>query len=240
MDDKGTFTVSGKLEYLPTNNEYKINSGNYLKLYFKDTGKGIDPKIIKKVFSPYYSTKKNGLGLGLSLCEKIIFQHSGVIRVNSEIGKGSEFWFLLPAIKQIKIEKEKITEKIKPFNYNILVLDDDEQILKTLEKMLNKLDCSCETTKKGEDTIQAFQNGILNKKSFDLGIFDLTIPEGLGGVETLKQILKIDPNFRSIVSSGFSHKDPLNQFEEFGFKSVLKKPYTIQELFKAIQNCMKN
>ncbi|WP_371804526.1 response regulator [Candidatus Lokiarchaeum ossiferum] len=240
MPDGGSLLVESHYLNLPSTNTYNVNEGNYIQVKFIDTGKGILKQNYKKIFDPHFSTKKEGLGLGLMICQKIVSAHEGIISLSSQVGKGSEFTILLPAIQSSQIFQRNEDSMIQNFAYSVLVLDDDPKILTILKKMLNRLGSTVFTTKEGKETLDLYKSLIEGDQKIDFLILDLTIPGGMGGLEVMKHLLKINPEVRVIVSSGYSKDPVLNQHVKYGFKSVLKKPYHIEELKLAINECMKN
>ncbi|MCK5519487.1 MAG: response regulator, partial [Candidatus Marinimicrobia bacterium] len=215
-----------------------LMTGKYIKISIRDDGKGIDKKDIERIFDPYFSTKKTGSGLGLATCHSIVSKHGGHILVESEMGKGSCFIIYLPASKEKTIKTElQEEETIIPNNSvaKILVMDDDEMILNIVTRSLQIDGYRIETALHGQMAIDMYRDAMEKGEGFDLLILDLTIPGGIGGKETLKEILKIDPNAKAIVSSGYATDPVMANFKDFGFKAVAEKPYRISK-FRAIVN----
>jgi PAS domain S-box-containing protein len=212
----------------------------YVKISIKDTGVGIPADMLEKIFDPYFSTKQEGSGLGLAITHSIINKHHGHILVNSKQGKGTEFIIYLPAASQTTHSRniqKKVTVSTSP--QRILVMDDDQAVRMVLEKMLHILGHVVILTGDGREAINIYQERLDTAEPIDLVIVDLTIPGGLGGKETMVQLLQINPAIRVIVSSGYSNNPVMASFKEYGFRAAVNKPYVLQELQAAIETALK-
>ena len=207
-----------------------INSGRYIKATVRDEGIGIDEKHIAEVFDPYFTTKQFGSGLGLATTYSIINKHSGCISVDSQISKGSTFTIYLPATsesqksqnsKPLAIESTKIKESAR-----ILVMDDKEMILDLVTAILEGSGYSVVTVLDGSQAIEKYKESLDKGEPFDAVIMDFTIPGGLGGKDTVKEIMKIDPKAKCIVSSGYTNDAVMANYSEYGFKGIISKPFT--------------
>lgn len=112
----------------------------------------------------------------------------------------------------------------------ILVMDDEEIIQDVLSNMLDFLGYETEIAPDGEKAIDLYRTAMESGKPFDALIMDLTIHGGMGGKEAVKELIKLDPNVRAIVSSGYSTDPAVTNFQEYGFKGVISKPFKIEEL----------
>ncbi len=218
-----------------------LKQGNYIKISVQDEGTGIDEENCKKIFDPYFTTKQSGNGLGLATSYSIIKKHNGHIEVSSKIGAGTTFIVYLPASNSESIEKSNKTEYISKFFHKsakILIMDDEEMICNIAVEMIKEIGFSAEVAKDGVEAIKIYKNSFLVGKPFDAVIMDLTIPGGMGGKETIKQILEIDPKAKVIVSSGYSDDDGFTSYLEYGFKDTLEKPYTANDMRKKLNNVL--
>ncbi len=217
--------------------------GRYVKIEIKDTGPGIPKEIMDKIFDPFFSTKEAGNGLGLAVSYSIVEQHGGHITVSSEEGKGTKFTIYIPAIEKEDAKKEETTEEEREVVNNgkrILVMDDDENIREILKEELEFLGYEVEGAREGEEAIKEYSKALRGGRPFDLVILDLTVIGGIGGKDAAKKIKEIDPNAIIIISSGYSEGDIMANYKEYGFNGVLKKPYTIGELRKILNEILEN
>lgn len=233
MPDGGIISVTCKNITFDNNHHHP---GNYIQVNIKDTGIGISKENIDKIFDPYFSTKETGSGLGLAVTYSIIYKHSGFIDVKSEPGKGTEFSLYLPVTTNCKTDRklsEKITHKHTKNKYSILAMDDEAEIRNLLEIMLKKLGHTVTIVTHGEQAIEKYK-----KKKFDLVILDITIPGGMGGIETMEQLKNIDPNAKGIVSSGYANSPVMSNYKLYGFCGALTKPFLMNNLKDTIDSVM--
>ena len=113
-------------------------------------------------------------------------------------------------------------------------MDDDKTILKVASKMLEKLGYEVSTAKTGEEALQLYQEALRQNKKYKAVIMDLTVPGGLGGKETIQELLKIDPNVIGIVSSGYSTDSVMADFKRYGFSGMIAKPYRLEEITQVL------
>ncbi|TFG64719.1 MAG: PAS domain S-box protein, partial [Nitrospirales bacterium] len=180
----------------------------WILITVKDQGIGISKENLGKIFDPYFTTKATGSGLGLATSYSIIRNHGGVLWAESEMGVGSRFSFLLPALSPEKNEPLPSTKDIKFGHGNILIMDDEPQIRKVLGQMVETCGYSFQAVPDGEEAISVFRQAQDSGTPFSAVILDLTIPGGLGGKEVVKEMLSLDPQLRAIVVSGYSN-DPV-------------------------------
>jgi PAS domain S-box-containing protein len=220
--------------------ELPLPGGKYVKLTITDQGIGIPRKHLGKLFDPYFTTKQKGSGLGLATAYSVINKHSGSIKVESQVGVGTTFELFLPAkeAKALGAHEDPVTPIIG--QGKILVMDDDEKIRKTLCRMLIKLGYEVDSASDGFRALEKFVKATESGRQFDAVILDLTVPGGMGGKETIEKLLRIDPQIRAIVSSGYSDDPIMADFQKYGFSEVMAKPYRIVELSKILQRVISN
>ncbi|WP_371802177.1 response regulator [Candidatus Lokiarchaeum ossiferum] len=122
----------------------------------------------------------------------------------------------------------------------VLVMDDDQNIQNILLKVLKRMDCEVDCADAGEEAIEKYRNSFKASKPYGLVILDLVVPNGMGGLQTMVGLKKINPDVRAIISSGYFQEQDLTSYKEYGFSSILKKPYTIDELISSISECLAN
>jgi CheY-like chemotaxis protein len=117
-------------------------------------------------------------------------------------------------------------------------MDDQEEILGVLASMLGHLGYGVETAKNGESAIDLFSQAQKEGSTFDAVILDLTVRNGMGGLETLKRLLKLDPGVKAVVSSGYSHDPIMDDHRSYGFSAIIAKPYTLGQLEEVLRRLL--
>ncbi|MCG2755074.1 MAG: ATP-binding protein [Desulfobacteraceae bacterium] len=240
---------------MPEGGEIRINCANiedirsetplslpgkaYIKITEQDNGCGIPEKHLEKIFDPYFTTKQEGSGLGLAITHSIINKHNGHISVQSRIGEGSTFTIYLPASdKQITYDPTKKSNKPEDAVSKILVMDDEQLVQDIAKEMLEHLGHEVLQAEDGKEAIKIFTEHRKSGKPLDVIIMDLTIPGGLGGKNAIQEILKIDPAAKVIVSSGYSKDPVMANYQQYGFKAAIAKPFLLAELNKALTDVL--
>jgi CheY-like chemotaxis protein len=215
-----------------------LKNGKYVKIAIKDSGIGIPHHHVSKIFDPYFTTKQKGSGLGLATSYSIIKKHGGILDVTSELGAGSTFFIYLPASeKKLPAAKAEV-EGLLTGKGRILVMDDEEIIRIVTGQMLRTLGYEVVFTENGEQAVEKYSEAIRSNKPFDAVILDLTIRGGMGGQETVKKMIEIDPAIKAIVSSGYTEGPIVSHYMDEGFKARLSKPYEIEELSKTLNRIL--
>ncbi|NOY61358.1 MAG: PAS domain S-box protein [Calditrichaeota bacterium] len=230
IQDEGIFRVRAENTMITDEQALPLENGNYLKITFTDNGTGIAQDILPKVFDPYFSTEEGGSGLGLSTSYSILKKHGGYISVQSKPDEGTTFSVYLPASSVEEPVKEEEESPLEAGHGRILVMDDEENIRKVFGKMLNHLGYEVEFAQDGNEAIDVFLKARDSENAFNAVIMDLTIPGGKGGLETIQQLRKIDPEVKAVVSSGYSNDQIMSKYQDFGFNGFLTKPFKIVEL----------
>lgn len=228
MPNGGIITIQA--ENVHVTHHLSLPGGHYIKISIEDQGVGIPAEHMPNIFDPYFTTKQKGSGLGLATSYSIIKRHGGHLTAESEAGIGTVFTIYLPA----SLEKAANTEHKEKFKHQgqgrILVMDDQEPILRIVEKMLNRMGYETKGVTDGIQAIELYREAYDAGSPFDLVILDLTVPGGMGGEKTATELLKIDPDVKTVVSSGYSNDQIMANYEDYGFCGVVPKPYTKEDL----------
>ncbi len=215
--------------------------GSFIEISVQDEGEGIPEENKESIFTPFFTTKCDGNGLGLAMCNQIVKNHGGLISFDSIPGNGTNFSIFLPiASNNNEVKTESVSSlnviPIIPYTQGkILVMDDDLSIQSILKKILEKMNFIVETCSDGEEAIKILHAHSNHGTPFDAIILDLTIPGKMGGKE-VNAIIKHDfPEIKSLITSGNSTNTVLSNYIDYGFAGVLHKPYTIQDLQNELQ-----
>ena len=235
---------------------------DHLLIEVIDTGHGMSDADLECVFEPYFTTRKenNATGIGLTVCESIAKAHSGFIHLQSKEGKGTIATFCAPlgrgrdssgddpdaplAYPNFDIPnltaKPLVAKGEEPIlvGTRILILEDDAPIRRLMAATLRRAGHEVVETKEGRETIEVYRESMENNSKFHLLICDLTIENGMGGVETMRQLVQMDPDILAIVSSGYSDAPAMSSPASFGFRGVLPKPYAPSELRAAVHRML--
>ncbi|MFH1984321.1 MAG: PAS domain S-box protein [Pseudomonadota bacterium] len=209
----------------------------YAVLSVSDTGVGIAPPILEKIFEPYFTTKEQGkgTGLGLAVVYGIVKEHHGDIKVRSEFGKGSTFSVYLPMMaKDEASESVGREEDVSLGHERILLIDDEEAISKLEKQMLERLGYKVTMRVNSLEALEAFK---ANPDGFDLVISDMSMPN-MTGEQLAHQLIDIRPNIPIIICTGFSERlDPVKA-ASIGVKGFLMKPIVKAEMAKTIRKVL--
>ncbi len=212
-----------------------LPAGEYVRLSVQDSGIGMNDETKKHIFDPFYTTKEEGHGLGLSAILGIVRSHGGVIDVESQLGQGTTFTILLPRMVQepepngiVQGAQKSVERTDSPL---ILVVDDEEPIRDAVTDLLEMAGLRILTAPNGREGVELFRK---NQRSVDLAILDLKMP-GMSGEETFEALRAIDPAVKVIVSSGYGDGDILERVKEKGIADFLQKPYDFDMLIAKIE-----
>lgn len=237
MDDGGSLQVScNNADCIDADTVPLESDRKYVQIRMADQGKGIPVDIIDKVFDPYFSTKTQGSGLGLSIVHSIISKHEGHILVESTPEKGTTFTIYLPAAAGRQEQPHQQSEKVwnRQLRGKVLVMDDEEPVRQTICLMLEEFELESLQAANGEEAVHLYQEHLGTEHPIGLTILDLTVPGGMGGKDAAQQILALDPDARIVVASGYSQDPIMANYREHGLCAVLAKPFDLDELEKIL------
>lgn len=213
-----------------------MKPGTYLKLTVEDTGTGILPEVQRRMFEPFYTTKKQGqgTGMGLSVVYGIVKAYSGVIDVKTEVGKGSKFIVFLPK-SDVHITDEDEQEGYScSAHERILFIDDEPDVLSMTKSILERLNCSVVAFTDASDALKLFED---DPYAFDLIITDQVMP-GMTGTALTKEILVLRKDIPVILCTGYSETVSPEMAREAGVREFVMKPVTKKEMGQAIRRVL--
>ncbi|MBN2071632.1 MAG: cache domain-containing protein [Candidatus Krumholzibacteriota bacterium] len=241
MPDGGHLYITMVNVDISANEIQGLDEGKYIKITVADEGIGIDRNHLGRIFDPYFTTKHAGNGLGLTTVYSIIKSHGGSISVDSKHGKGATFKLYLPASDQsLLIEKGRPSSKSIKIDQTtrVLVMDDEKMICDVVSRMLKNEVFAIETALDGMQMLKIYKDAMDAGEPFDVVIMDLTIPGGVGGKDAIREILKINPEAKVIVSSGYANDPVMANYSEYGFRGIVAKPYKKKKLLEVLSHVL--
>ncbi len=230
-----TSNVSLNDEYLRTH--LGAQPGKYVLLTISDTGVGIEADVLDRIFEPFFTTKSNrgGTGLGLAMVHGIVAQHGGYIRCYSEPGRGTSFKIYFPVSAGELIPDVSSTREMPAFGTEtILLVDDDDQIREMARQMVELGGYQVITARSGEEALEMYTS---HGADIALIILDLIMP-GMGGNRCLEELLRIDPDVRVLVASGYSENGLSVAEKGAGARGFVGKPYDAKDILSAIRKVL--
>ncbi|HSO18389.1 MAG TPA: ATP-binding protein, partial [Desulfosarcina sp.] len=212
--------------------------GNYAVLSIADTGHGIDPRVIDKIFDPYFTTKTQGkgTGLGLAVVYGIVKDHGGFLQVDSEVGQGSTFSVHLPILNDAG-EENPSADDIginATGSESILLVDDEAAVVKLEKQMLERMGYHIEERVSSIEALKAFE---AKPDAFDLVITDMTMPH-MTGDQLARKLMSIRKDIPVIICTGFSERIDNEKAAALGVKGVLFKPVVKSDMARMIRKVL--
>ncbi len=233
----GNFTVTAKSTKVAGDNPLSLSAGEYVHISLADEGAGIPKQFLTKIFDPYFTTKQQGSGLGLATAYSIMKRHDGSVSAESS-ADGTTFHLYLPASDEIIPEKKEVAVSYSFEGGRVLVMDDEPSVIEVATAMLTVMGFQVDPAADGEEALKRYRKAKEEGEPYLAVIMDLTIPGGMGGAETIKELLKYDPKARAIVSSGYSNDAVMANYKSHGFVGVMEKPYNLSRLTVVLQRAL--
>ena len=214
-----------------------LRPGYYSHLTISDTGHGIDPAILPRIFDPYFTTKRKdeGVGIGLDMVHRIIKSYRGDITVYSEPGKGTTFHIFLPGIRQEEKRHNTDVEKSKSgAGERILFVDDDPGVAAMGERLLEKLGYRVEVSTQSHEAFEAFHKA---PHRFDIVVSDYIMPD-MTGLQLARKIKEIRADIPIIMCTGFSESINKSNFKSLGIDGFFMKPIVIKQLAQLVRKLL--
>jgi len=217
----------------------EIAAGGYIKITVSDNGPGIPVQDLDHIFEPFYPKKvmgRSGTGLGLAIVWSIIHDHDGFIDIESG-SDGTSFELFIPSTyeKELCNNPAISVNALRGRGETILVVDDQKTQCITTRNLLTSIGYSIFMAKSGEEALELY-----SKNPVDLVILDMILENGMNGRETYEEMLKINPQQKAIVISGFSENKELAKIQELGVSHFIRKPYTLEQLGLAVKQSLQD
>jgi len=237
MPSGGIVRVSARNLEIDANSGLPIRPGRYVQVQVADNGRGIQKRLVTKIFDPYFTTKSTGTGLGLSISYSVVKKHGGLLHLERNSADGSTFTFYLPATdSEPPVPEPTLENEIFSFNHQrVLVMDDEAAIRDLTSELLGTLGYKVTTAPDGAEALKKYELAMRTGETFQAVILDATIRGGMGGVATMERLRDLDPNVTAIICSGYSDDAALAEFLTYGFRAALPKPFTRHELANVLQ-----
>jgi len=239
MDGSGTVRISAENRTVRDGEVHTLAAGNYLAVAIADNGVGISEKHRLRIFDPYFTTKRDGRGLGLAVSHSVVANHHGSITVDSQVGQGSVFTVYLPSASGDAIAVHTAAAEIVRGRGLVLIMDDEESVRQIAGKIVRALGYEAAYARDGREAIDIWREARAKGQPFDVAIMDLTVPGGMGGREAIRELLAIDPEAKAVVSSGYCQDPVMANFRDYGFRDVLAKPYSVLDVSRALSALLK-
>ena len=212
----------------------ELGEGQYVRLQVEDTGCGMDEDALAQLFDPFFTTKLTGRGLGLASVLGIMKGHRGGVAVSSTKGKGSTFTVLIPATEDEAV-REPDEAAAEPWTLDrapaVLVVDDEEGVLRVTARMLDHAGFAVLTAKDGEEAVAVFRE---NRDKVDAVLLDLTMPH-MDGAEALRELLAVQPDVPVLIASGYSSDQARERLQGAGKPAgFIHKPFKPEELLREL------
>jgi len=214
----------------------RVEPGRYIRISVTDHGIGIPEQHLGRIFDPYFSTKDQASGLGLATAYSIVKNHGGYVSVASKLGEGTTLTVNLPVSAAETVPRP--VGRMPARGSRILVMEDEANCRSLTVKMLSLLGHSVEAVHDGNAAVEQYTRALNTDHPFDAILLDLIVPSGLGGREALELISEVDPSVKAIMVSGRARNSMPADSEDLGFKAVIAKPFTLEELRTTLRTVM--
>jgi PAS domain S-box-containing protein len=213
-----------------------MNGHSFVKVSVRDTGQGMDKKTQGRIFDPFFSTKKGGMGtgLGLSTVYSTIREHNGMITVESEVGNGTVFNIFFPASAGRIPMEERSSKTMATGKGAILFVEDEKLISDTGKEMLEEMGYFCLTALDGRSALEIYEE---KRHQIDMVILDMAMPD-MGGGETFDRLIEVNPQIKVLISSGCGLDGEVSEVLKRGCSAFIQKPFNMNELSQKIRDVM--
>ncbi|PKN64970.1 MAG: hypothetical protein CVU57_12660 [Deltaproteobacteria bacterium HGW-Deltaproteobacteria-15] len=237
IEKDGVIRISTENRYVdrPIRGYDDVEEGDYVVLTVSDTGVGITPQDLERIFEPFYTKKtmgRSGTGLGMAVVWGTVKDHNGYIDVRSKEGAGTTFTLYFPVTRK-EVPGDQVSRVVREYmgkGETILVIDDIAEQREIASLLLQRLGYSVATAASGEEAL-----AFLEKQSADLLLLDMIMEPGMDGLETYRKAVERRPGQKAIIVSGFSETERVREAQRLGVGGYLKKPYALESICVAVR-----
>lgn len=250
MPGGGILHLTARNADLSEGNQFSVTPGPYTVVSVKDRGCGISASALPHIFDPDFTTKERGSGVGLASCRSIVETHGGVIRAASKVGAGTEFLVFLPSSSKpcasnvLPVAASPDKDSSSPARIGetgggrILLVEDQDDVARATMGLLRHLGYESSRVSQGEEAIAEYRTRLFSETPFDLVLLDMTLPGGLNGEEVKNEIKRLEPDAIVIATSGYFEKDSTEEFRNSGFRGILPKPFSLDQLSRCLKSAV--
>ena len=246
INSRDAMPLGGELRIITrciqVDDDYKLpldlKPGSYIQVSVIDTGKGMDEDVQKHIFEPYFTTKprSEGSGLGLASTYGCIKAHGGHVSFNSKAGEGTTFTVFLPLQNddQSKLTSKEDLVSLPGGKEHILLVDDEELILRIASRLLNKLGYKVTVFIDPKEAITYFKD---HHAVVDLVLLDIVMPN-MRGKDVFNELVKHNPQVRVLLLSGFYDYQERDELIKLGILGIIDKPFTTKVLARLVREAL--
>ncbi|HVU25035.1 MAG TPA: ATP-binding protein [Opitutus sp.] len=240
LNARHAMTAGGRIHLMLRNDDVTpdaglpLKPGRYLLLEIRDEGTGISSEHLPRIFDPYFTTKRQGSGLGLATAYSVIKRHAGHVAVESRLGEGTTFRIWIPAASAEASAAPRRSDALPHLRGRALIMDDEVDVRKMAGAMLKRLGLEVTATADGTELVAAYRTALGDAQPFSIVIADLTVPGAMGGREAVAALRQLDPGVRAVASSGYSNDPVMANFRDYGFVARIPKPYEFAQFASTI------
>ncbi len=221
--------------------QYRRRS-DMVDLIVRDEGDGMDPRIVEDVLKPYFSTRNDKTGMGLTVAYSVIRNAGGTIEIDTNPGFGTSVTLCLPAINPesgtVARQALPTTGSGQAIDADVLLVEDDPLVRRSMERTLQTVGCRVTPVAGGEQALDAFRDRLSESESFSVLMTDLTMPGRYDGVQLLRRIRELDEDIPAVLCSGVLHRSNISEYRDAGFQTILRKPFGVHELVTALTEAL--
>ncbi len=244
MPDGGALNVSAENVEVTAKDALPLAEGHYVRLVMEDTGRGIAPNNLPRIFDPYFTTKDRGktkgMGLGLAICYSVLKKHGGYITAESIEGEGAAISMYLPARpEQALRDRLREAKSAGPLRKRLLVMDDNEDIRGLLQMYIEQLGFDVTTVADGQAVLAEYTQALEESRAYRAVIMEISVRQGWGGAVTLMKLKKINPDIKAVAIISEEDDQRLDEYKEAGFQDVLGKPFRLEKIKGILEDILK-
>lgn len=215
---------------------------NMINLVVRDEGDGMDPRIVADVIKPYFSTKNNGTGMGLTIAYSVVRENGGTIEIETNPGFGTSVTLCLPASDPdggtvVPDEGERRSMPALADTV-VLLVENDPLVRRSMERTLRSVGCNVTSVHSGEQALDLFRERVGGTEPFSVLMTDLTMPGRYDGVQLLRRVRELDPEIPAVLCLGVLHRSNITEYRDAGFQTILRKPFGVPEIVSALNEAL--